>query len=126
MLGTILGVGLIGLCFVMVFKEIKPSYAVMISLVTSLLIIGYVIIVVTDVFTKISAYIMALGISRDLFNYLLKVIGISFLVEFIASIAEEAGAATIAGKISLAGRVLVAAISLPVLFEILDMIMELV
>ena len=53
---------------------------------------------------------------------MLKVIGTAYLAQFAADLCRDAGESAVAGKVELAGRVLILALCLPVLMSILEMV----
>lgn len=125
MVVLIIGIALIGVFVVAIFKEIKPSFAVFISLATCVLLVVVVLESFSEVISKLSMYLASINLSSDLFYYLLKIVGVGYIIEFVVDIAEEAGSPSIASKVALAGKVIIAGISLPILFDLLDMILEL-
>lgn len=122
MVFTIIGVGLIGVFLFVVFKELKPSIATMVSLAAGSLILVICLELVSEIISKLTMYLAKINVSSEMLYFLFKVVGISFLVEFIADIAEECGSKAIASKIALGGKVIITGISLPILFELLDVI----
>jgi len=77
----------------------------------------------SGVLTKLLGYVSGLGVGSEVFTYIIKILGISYVVEFMVDIAEESGAGAIAGKVVLAGKVLIASLGLPVLFDLVDMLL---
>lgn len=126
MVFTIVGVALIGVIINIILKNTKPELAVLSSLVTVIIITSLVLEMAGGVITKITTYISSLGVSTEIFSYLFKILGISYIVEFMVDVAEESGSKSIASKVGLAGKVLVAAISLPILFDLIDLLIGIV
>ena len=126
MLLSIIGVGLIGVVISIVLKNTKSELAIFASLATCLIIVLMVLELVGGIITKITAYISNFGVGGEIFSYLFKILGISYIVEFMVDIAEESGSSSIANKLTLAGKVLVASISLPILFDLINLLMEIV
>lgn len=126
MIFTIIGIAFIGIIINLILKPIKPELALLSNLATIVILIFCVLEVVGGVITKIMAYITGLGLGTDIFVYLFKILGISYIVEFMVDIAEDAGSVSIAHKISLAGKVVIASLSLPILFDLVDLILEIV
>ena len=53
---------------------------------------------------------------------MLKVIGVAYLAQFASDLCRDAGEGAVAGKVELAGRVLILALCLPVFAAILELI----
>ena len=126
MLFTIIGVSLIGIIINIILKNIKPEIAILSTLVTCLIVVICVLEMAGEVITKIMAYVTNLGVDSEIFSYLFKILGISYIVEFMVDIAEESGSSSIANKLSFAGKVLIASLSLPVLFDLINLLMDIV
>ena len=126
MILTIIGVALIGVITSVIIRPIKPEFAVFISIAASLILLFYILDSFTDIITKLTSYIAGLGVNGQLFKYILKIVGISYILEFVIDIAEECGASAIASKVSIAGKIIIAGMSLPILFDLLDLILGLI
>lgn len=126
MIFTIVGVAFIGVIINLILKNTKPELAVLSNLVTVLIILSCVLELVGGVITKIMTYISGLGIGSEIFVYLFKILGISYIIEFMVDIAEDSGSVSIANKVALAGKIVIASLSLPVLFDLIDVLLEIV
>lgn len=123
MLVNIVAVALIGTIIYIILKPLKAEIALLCSLVTCLIIVVMVLEALSGVLTKLLSYVSGLGVGSEVFTYIIKILGISYVVEFMVDIAEESGAGAIAGKVVLAGKVLIASLGLPVLFDLVDMLL---
>ena len=56
----------------------------------------------------------------------LKVTGIAYLAQFGMQLCNDAGQTSIAGKIELAGKIMMMVVSAPVLLSLLDVVMGLI
>ena len=126
MILTVVGVAFLGIIINLILKNIKPEIALFSTIVTSVIIIGCVLELAGGVITKITTYIASLGMGGDIFVSLFKILGISYIIEFMVDIAEDAGSSSIASKVALAGKVIVASLSLPILFDLINNLMEIV
>ena len=126
MLLTIIGVALIGVIINIILKEIKPQIALFSSLVTCIILVMCVLELLSGVISKIMAYVSGIGIGNEVFLYLFKILGISYIVEFMVDIAQESGSSSIANKVAFSGKVLIASLSLPILFDLINLLLEIV
>ena len=65
------------------------------------------------------------GIGEMYLIILLKIIGISYLVEFGAQVCRDAGEGAIASKVELAGKVMILVMAVPIIAFALDTILRL-
>lgn len=56
---------------------------------------------------------------------LLKITGIAFLTEFAVSICKDSGETAIANKIDLGGKIIIIAISIPIISALLELVIKL-
>ena len=64
------------------------------------------------------------GINNQFLGILLKITGIAFLTEFAVSICQDSGETAIANKIDLGGKVIIIAISIPIISALLELIIK--
>lgn len=126
MLFSIVGVALVGTIIHLILKQTNAEMALLSSLVTCLIILSLVLSFLGDMITELISYLSGLGVGSGILTYLLKILGISYVVEFMVDIAEEAGAGAIAGKVVLAGKIILAGLGLPILFDLVDILLEVI
>ena len=66
------------------------------------------------------------GLNFDFMTILLKVIGVGYITEFTADIAEDFGNKTIASKVLLGGKVVICGMTLPIIKKLLSILSLLV
>ena len=106
-------------------KQIKPEYSLICIIVGGIILLGYIIGSVYQIFDYFSVIATKTGINSDMFVTMLKIIGIGYLVEFSASVCIDSGNNSIADKIILAGKIIIFGLSMPILTSLFNVIMEL-
>jgi stage III sporulation protein AD len=106
-------------------KQVKPEYSVVTIIVGSLILIFYILNSFQGLFTNFATLIDKTGIDRELFVTMLKIIGVGYLVEFSASICNDSGNSAIANKVVLAGKILIFALSMPIISTLFNFVMDL-
>ena len=120
----IFGIASLAVIISFIFKELKKEYSVMIMIAGGLIITLWGIYKIKPVFD----YIRELTDSSDIPEYffiILKVLGVSFIVQTGAEICRDFGEASIASKIEFAGKAVILAVVLPVLRSVINMCLEL-
>lgn len=125
MLLSIIGVAIIGIILNIILKNLKPEIALVVNLATCLIIFMLVIDLASNILSKIVGFVSGLNISNEILLFLLKVLGVSYITEFVVDIAEESGSSSIANKVAFAGKVIIAGISLPMLFKLINILTSL-
>lgn len=122
----IVGLALTATLIIVVIRQAQArETALLISLVTGAVIflllfdrIGAVIQVLTDLSDRA-------GINRFYLTTVLKIIGIAYVGEFGAQVCRDAGENAVASKVELAAKVLIMALSIPIMVAILESMVKL-
>lgn len=122
----ILVLGLVISILSVLLKQIKPEYALICVIVGSIILITYIINSVSDVFSFFNKIVNKTGIDRSLFMTLLKIIGVGYLVEFTVGVCEDSGNKSIGDKLSIAGKVLIFLLSMPIISNLFNLILDLI
>ncbi|TDX43552.1 stage III sporulation protein AD [Orenia marismortui] len=121
----IVGLGIIGAILAVVIHQTKGEFALLSSIVVSLIILLLIIgkiAVIIDVMENLAT---KANIDLIYFRTILKVIAISYITEFGYKICEDTGQHNIAMKIQLAGRVFIMILGIPIMLAILESVMQL-
>ncbi len=118
----IVGTAFVAVSAALVLRAYRPELGLQVSIAAGVLIL----ILILDELTALSGFISELlarfSIDPKYLNVMLKVIGVAYLAQFAADLCRDAGEAAVAGKVELAGRVMILALCLPVLWAILELV----
>lgn len=120
----IIGIGLISLIVIIIIKQYRPEFAVYVSLIAGGLILVLVLDKMSGVINLLTNLANKTSINKDFIFLLIKITGIAFLTEFAVSICKDAGESAIATKIDMGGKVMIIAISIPIISSLLDTIIK--
>ncbi len=109
----------------MALRRLKPEMSAAFSITGGVLLALAVLPVLSTVVTGVTALAQAGGVNDGYMGQLLKVGGISLLVDFAAQTCRDAGEDGLAMKTELAGRILLISLALPVMQTLLMQIMSL-
>ena len=114
------------ICFLSVLlKQIKPEYSVITIIVGGIILVLYIVNSLIDIFGFFSNVVDKTGIDGDLFLLLVKIIGIGYLIEFAVGICNDSGHTSIGDKIVLAGKIMIFIISMPIITNLFNLILDL-
>lgn len=114
------------ICFLSVLlKQIKPEYSVITIIVGGIILVLYIVNSLIDIFGFFSNVVDKTGIDGDLFLLLVKIIGIGYLIEFAVGICNDSGHISIGDKIVLAGKIMIFIISMPIITNLFNLILDL-
>ena len=120
----IIGVGLIGLIIIIIMKQYKPDFVIYVSLIVGTIILFMImdkLIGIIEILTNLSN---KASINSEFLVIFLKITGIAFLTEFAVSICNDSGETAIANKIDLGGKIIIIAISIPIISALLELIIK--
>ena len=69
-------------------------------------------------------YLICLGINYEFLTIILKITGIAFLTEFAVGICRDCGETAISTKIEFGGKILMIALSIPIISALLETIIK--
>jgi len=122
----IIGIGIVATVIILLLKENKPEFAILVSIVTSIAIFYIIIdklILVVDVITDIAK---KANVDFVYYTTILKIIGIAYIVEFGSQISRDAGEESIASKIELGGKVTIMVLAIPILIALMNLILNII
>ena len=121
----IVKVSIMGICGMMlgfILKETRPEFAALVTMMTGFLILGLAAGKVAYLFETLDRLRQRIPVDGSYLATLVKIIGITYIGQFSASICKDAGYQTIGAQIELFCKFSVMVLSMPVLLAILDTI----
>lgn len=120
------GFGVLAVILCAVVRQLKPESAVFVSIAAGLAILIFAAKTLAPSVIAVSELADTAGISGEFAEVLLKALAISYITSLSANVARDAGESALGAKLELAGRVSIAAISLPVFTTLAGLIVNLI
>ncbi len=120
----IIGIALIALVIIILLKQYKPEFAIYISMLTGVLILVFVIDDLSGIINLVQSLASKASINTSFITLLVKITGIAFLSEFAVSICKDAGEAAIASKLEIGAKIIITAMSIPIISSLLEIILK--
>lgn len=118
----IVGIALMAVAASLVLRAYRPELGLQIAVAAGVLILMLTLDELIALSSFLSETLVRFQIDPGYLKVMLKVIGTAYLAQFAADLCRDAGENAVAGKVELAGRVLILALCLPVLMSILEMV----
>lgn len=109
----------------LVLRRMRPEMGAALSIAAGLMVLLLAIPMVAQVMSGLSDMARSGGVSDGYMAQLLKVAGVSLLMDFAAQTCRDAGEESLAMKAELAGRVMLLALALPFMQTLLGQILSL-
>ena len=120
----IVGIGLIALVIAIIIKQYRPEYAIYVSIVAGILILVFTMSKITGIINLLKSISDKTYINKQFLSILLKITGIAIITEFAVSNCTDAGEKAIASKIEIGSKVIIIAMSIPIISSLLELIIE--
>lgn len=120
----IIGIGLLALIIIVILKQYKPEFAIYVSMIAGVLILVLSIQKLTGIINLLQSLANKTYINKRFLSILLKITGIAFITEFAVSICSDAGEKAIASKIEIGSKVIIIAMSIPIITSLLEVVIE--
>lgn len=118
-------VGVLGIIIVILalqLKNIKSEYSVVIMIVGCVIIFFYSISGIIKVVEILKKIINDTGINYGQIIILLKIMGISYIAEFVSDIAKDSGYSALSNQIQIYGKITILVVSVPILESLINCI----
>lgn len=118
----IAAIGICGVLISSIVKGYKPEFAIYIVMATVMVIFIMVIYKLTTVFEFLGEIYNQISYGKNFFPIILKVLAVAYIADFTAQICRDSGETAIAGKVELAGKVMIFYLALPVVMSVMQLI----
>lgn len=122
MIFKLVAIALLGIVVVSLLRTAKPEFAVFAVIATGVIMVITMITSLQSVILAFDKLVEKSGIDDAVFAAVLKIIGIGYLTEYSASIANDAGCASIAQKLQFGGKIVIFLMSISVVTALVDVV----
>lgn len=102
----------------------KDDFALVITIIASLMLFTYVLLKLESIIQLLTNLIDKSGINKDYLTILLKVTGISYIIELVTNICKDAGNNAIAAKMEMTGKISIVVLTIPILTSVIATVLE--
>lgn len=113
-----------GLFAAIIVKKDKPEYASLIIMVVGFIIAIRVMLVIGGVVEELESFERFISENITYLKLLLKLVGITYVCDFAASLSKDAGHSALANHIELFGKMAIMVAGLPVIKIMIEMLEE--
>lgn len=122
---AIVFLAIIGVVLLIILRQSRPEMALVLSILLGVLIFSTVIPKIGMIVTTLSSIAAKTDVGSLHLATLLKIVGVAYIAEFGAQVCRDAQEGAIASKVELAGKVIIMALSIPIVLVILDSVLQL-
>ncbi len=120
----IVGIAFVTLIIVIILRQYKPEFAVYASILGGAIIILLSLGKLEGIVNLLENIASKTSINGEFLGILIKITGIAFLTEFATSVCKDSGETAIANKVDLGGKIIIIAISIPIVSQLLETVIK--
>lgn len=124
-IAKVIGIGIVGGILAVAVKKTNPELGMQVSIAAGVIVFCLVLGYLAQAVDFIKRFAEQYGALYQGTLVLLKVIGIAYLCEFGVQVLKDAGENALAVKVELAGKVIIFAVTLPLIGQFAQMVLEL-
>ncbi len=122
----LVGFAIISTVLVVLLKEQRKEIALILSIASGVCIMLFAISKLGEIVDMLNMLVEKSGINKDFLVIILKITGIAYMVEFGKNICQDASQNAIGVKLEMAGKVIIVALSLPLISALVNVLAGLV
>lgn len=122
----VIGLGITGAVLSLLIKQYRPEIAMAIPILTAAAILAMCSPYLNAVVTAFTDIADRAGIELVHMKTVIKIIGVAYICQFASDICSDAGERAIAGKIELGGRIVIITLSMPIIYNMLELVSNII
>lgn len=123
-IAAIIGVALVSVSLIVLLRKNAPEFAVPVSVIASMIILIVSVVFASDVFSKIEEISGASAVSEENIKIIFKALGVCYITQLGKDVCNDCGETALGDKVDLAGKITIAAMSLGIITQVLEIITE--
>lgn len=115
-------IALIGVISVQTIKGFKPEFSIYVVLATVIIIFTLSLEKLMSVFSFLESIYGNITYGKTFFPIIIKVLVVAYIADFTSQLCKDCGETAIAGKVELAGKIIIFYLAIPILMAILELV----
>lgn len=123
----IVAISIITVLLITVLKTIKKEdFSLVLTIIASILLFAFAILKLEDVIELLNQMIAKSGINKEYLKLLIKVTGITYIIEIASNICKDAGSSALAAKVEMLGKLSIVVLTIPIITSVVSVITEII
>ena len=118
----IVAVGVISAIIIVYLKSVNSDFSMPLTVVAGIILLLMTVSYLEDFISLFSSLAEISNLDNSVLKIILKIIAISYLVEFSSTLIEDFGLKSIADKVTFAGKILILTMSAPIIKNLITLI----
>lgn len=113
-------IAFVALAAIVLLKQIKPEFALLLKFVTILLLGFLAFSVVSDAVTEIFSFGERVSIDSEMLKILLKALGLCLVAQIASDVCKDCGESALSTSVELVGKLSIVLMALPVAAQLIE------
>ncbi len=122
----IIGIGLVTAIITLIVKQYRPEIGIMLPILATCTILAILIPYINSAIHMFEDIAGQVGIENQYLKIVIKIIGVTYICQFSAELCKDSGESALAGRIEFAGKIVVLVISMPIVYQILEVVTKII
>ncbi|MBR1867677.1 MAG: hypothetical protein IJ800_03755 [Clostridia bacterium] len=122
----IVAVGVVSALIIVYLKYINSELTMPVTICSGIILLLTTVSYSTEFIGVLNEITAISGIDTKVFSIIIKIVAISYLVEFSASLIDDFGLKSISDKVVFAGRLVILTMSMPIVKNLIEVIVDLI
>lgn len=118
-------IGIVCTIIIVYLKNVNSDFVMPVTICSGILILILTLSYVSDFIVLFKTIADNSGLDSSVFKIILKIVAISYLVEFSATLIEDFGLKSLADKVVFAGKILILTMSAPIIESLINVVSNL-
>ena len=112
------------LIIIIIVKQYRPEFTKYVSVAAGIIILLLVMDKLSAIINLLTNLANRTSINNEFIFLLIKITGIAILTEFASSVCKDSGETAIASKVDMGGKIIIIAMSIPIIASLLETILK--
>ena len=121
----IAAVSIVAVLIITMLKSVKKDdFALTATIIAAVILFAFVLVKLESITGLLTSLVEKSGINKNYLTLLLKVTGISYIIELATNICKDAGNSSIASKVEMVGKISIVVLTIPILTSVISTVLE--
>lgn len=121
----IVALSIVAVLLITILKSVKKDdFALIITVIASVILFTLVLVKLQSITALLESLVLKSGINKEYLTLLLKVTGISYVIELATNICKDAGNSAIASKVEMLGKISIVVLTIPILTSVISTVLN--
>lgn len=121
----IVAISIVAVLLITILKSVKKDdFALIVTIITAVILFTLVLVKLESITSLLESLVQKSGINKEYLTLLLKVTGISYVIELATNICKDAGNSAIASKVEMLGKISIVVLTIPILTTVISTVLN--